>query len=123
MKRKTNFIDMSIKQQDKSQTVKFHVDKKHGVVVCTLRDRVYGDYYTAVTRCHDVDTFDEKKGRAIAFNKARRKELEAHLKMIDMEKAMLDKWYNEAIADLEKRTHNNIIYLTGVNDDLAELMK
>lgn len=120
---KKNFTDLSIKDQDKSKTVKFFVDAEQGVVVCRLYDRWDDIFHTAKTRCHDVDKFNEKKGRAIAFNKAKRKELLHNLKNVEMEKKYLDELYNARVEALTKRAHINTIYLEGVNLALEDLMK
>lgn len=119
---KTKFTSLSIKKQDASNTVKFHVDEKNGVVVCRLYDRWYDTFHTAKTKVHGADKFSEKTGRAIAFNKARRKELEHNLAMIEAERAEIQRVYNEYMGRLAKREHINNIYLAGVQDELDELM-
>lgn len=120
---KTKFTNLSIKDQNKSKTVKFFTDFKNGVTICRLYDRWDDIYHTAKTRCHDVDAFDEKKGRTIAFNKARRKELMHNLRNIEADRAMVQEKYERIMKMLDAREEINTIYLAGVEDELAELMK
>lgn len=119
---KTKFTNLSFKKQDASNTVKFFVDDKNGVVVCRLYDRWYDIFHTAKTKVHDADKFSEKTGRAIAFNKARRKELEHNLAMIANEREQIKQAYQRYMGMLDKREHVNQIYLAGVQDELNELM-
>ena len=120
---KAKFTNLSLAEQDKSKTVKFTTDVEKGVTVCRLYDRWYDRYFIGVTRCHDVDTFDEKKGRAIAFNKARRKELEFTIKRIDDQRTLLDRLYNEEVNRLDKQQGLLYNYLEGVNLALEELVQ
>lgn len=119
---KAKFTNLSLAEQDKSKTVKFTTDVENGVTVCRLYDRWYDRYFIGVTRCHDVDTFDEKKGRAIAFNKARRKELIADLAELNNEREYVTRRYEEIMNQLDKREGLKHIYLAGVNEELDELM-
>lgn len=123
MKGKKKFTNLSVKKQDESKTVKFFVDEANGVVVCRLYDRWYGNYFVGKTRCHDVDKYDEKRGRAIAFNKARKKELEFNLKCVARQRKELQAWYEREMKFLDKREAINEIYLAGALEDLSELMK
>lgn len=118
---KKKFTDLSIKEQNQSNTVFFHTDKENGVVVCRLYDRWYDRFHVAKTRCVGGDKFNEKKGRAIAFNKARKKELEFNLRMIEDERNALDSFYREETERLSKRHHINVIYLEGVKEELKDL--
>ena len=119
---KSNFTKMSPEQQDKSNTVKFHDDEKNGVTVCTLYDRWYGRRFTAKTRCHEVDQYDQQIGRAIAFNKARRKELLSDIEIINYQRKELTRMYEEEMNRLDKSEGLKHIYLAGVNEELRELM-
>lgn len=119
---KSNFTKMSPKQQDKSNTVKFHDDEKNGVTVCTLYDRWYGRRFIAKTRCHEVDQYDQQVGRAIAFNKARRKELLSDLEIINYQRKELTRMYEEEMSRLDKSEGLKHIYLAGVDEELRELM-
>ena len=113
---------MSPEQQDMSNTVKFHDDEKNGVTVCTLYDRWYGRRFIAKTRCHEVDQYDQQIGRAIAFNKARRKELLSDIDIINYQRKELTRMYEEEMNRLDKSEGLKHIYLAGVNEDLRELM-
>ena len=119
---KSNFTKMSPKQQDLSNTVKFHDDEKNGVTVCTLYDRWYGRRFIAKTRCHEVDQYDQQIGRAIAFNKARRKELLSDLEIINYQRKELTRMYEEEMSRLDKSEGMKHIYLAGVDEELRELM-
>ena len=119
---KSNFTKMSPKQQDMSNTVKFHDDEKNGVTVCTLYDRWYGRRFIAKTRCHEVDQYDQQVGRAIAFNKARRKELLSDLEIINYQRKELTRMYEEEMNRLDKSEGLKHIYLAGVDEELRELM-
>ena len=119
---KSNFTKMSPKQQDMSNTVKFHDDEKNGVTVCTLYDRWYGRRFIAKTRCHEVDQYDQQVGRAIAFNKARRKELLSDLEIINYQRKELTHMYEEEMKRLDKSEGMKHIYLAGVDEELRELM-
>lgn len=119
---KSNFTKMSPKQQDMSNTVKFHDDEKNGVTVCTLYDRWYGRRFIAKTRCHEVDQYDQQVGRAIAFNKARRKELLSDLEIINYQRKELTRMYEEEMSRLDKSEGMKHIYLAGVDEELRELM-
>ena len=119
---KSNFTKMSPKQQDMSNTVKFHDDEKNGVTVCTLYDRWYGRRFIAKTRCHEVDQYDQQVGRAIAFNKARRKELLSDLEIINYQRKELTRMYEEEMSRLDKSEGLKHIYLAGVDEELRELM-
>ncbi len=119
---KSNFTKMSPKQQDMSNTVKFHDDEKNGVTVCTLYDRWYGRRFIAKTRCHEVDQYDQQVGRAIAFNKARRKELLSDLEIINYQRKELTRMYEEELNRLDKSEGMKHIYLAGVDEELRELM-
>lgn len=113
---------MSPEKQDKSNTVKFHDDAKNGVTVCTLYDRWYGRRFIAKTRCHEVDQYDQQVGRAIAFNKARRKELLSDIEIINYQRKELTRMYEEEMNRLDKSEGLKHIYLAGVNEELRELM-
>ena len=119
---KSNFTKMSPEQQDMSNTVKFHDDEKNGVTVCTLYDRWYGRRFIAKTRCHEVDQYDQRVGRAIAFNKARRKELLSDIEIINYQREELTRMYEEEMNRLDKSEGLKHIYLAGVNEELRELM-
>lgn len=119
---KSNFTKMSPEKQDKSNTVKFHDDAKNGVTVCTLYDRWYGRRFIAKTRCHEVDQYDQQVGRAIAFNKARRKELLSDIEIINYQRKELTRMYEEEMNRLDKSEGLKHIYLAGVNEELRELM-
>ena len=119
---KTNFTKMSPEQQDMSNTVKFHDDEKNGVTVCTLYDRWYGRRFIAKTRCHEVDQYDQRVGRAIAFNKARRKELLSDIDIINYQRKELTRMYEEEMNRLDKSEGLKHIYLAGVDEELRELM-
>ena len=119
---KSNFTKMSPEQQDMSNTVKFHDDEKNGVTVCTLYDRWYGRRFIAKTRCHEVDQYDQRVGRAIAFNKARRKELLSDIDIINYQRKELTRMYEEEMNRLDKSEGLKHIYLAGVDEDLRELM-
>ena len=119
---KSNFTKMSPDQQDKSNTVKFYDDEKNGVTVCTLYDRWYGRRFIAKTRCHEVDQYDQQVGRAIAFNKARRKELLSDIEIINYQRKELTRMYEEEMNRLDKSEGLKHIYLAGVEDELKELM-
>ena len=119
---KSNFTKMSPKQQDMSNTVKFHDDEKNGVTVCTLYDRWYGRRFIAKTRCHEVDQYDQQVGRAIAFNKARRKELLSDLEIINYQRKELTRMYEEEMSRLDKSEGLKHIYLAGVDEELRELV-
>ena len=119
---KSNFTKMSPEQQDMSNTVKFHDDEKNGVTVCTLYDRWYGRRFIAKTRCHEVDQYDQRVGRAIAFNKARRKELLSDIDIIDYQRKELTRMYEEEMNRLDKSEGLKHIYLAGVDEELRELM-
>lgn len=119
---KSNFTKMSPKQQDMSNTVKFHDDEKNGVTVCTLYDRWYGRRFIAKTRCHEVDQYDQQVGRAIAFNKARRKELLSDIEIINYQRKELTRMYEEELNRLDKSEGMKHIYLAGVDEELRELM-
>ena len=119
---KSNFTKMSPEQQDMSNTVKFHDDEKNGVTVCTLYDRWYGRRFIAKTRCHEVDQYDQQVGRAIAFNKARRKELLSDIEIINYQRKELTRMYEEEMNRLDKSEGLEHIYLAGVNEELRELM-
>lgn len=119
---KSNFTKMSPKQQDMSNTVKFHDDEKNGVTVCTLYDRWYGRRFIAKTRCHEVDQYDQQVGRAIAFNKARRKELLSDIEIINYQRKELTRMYEEEMSRLDKSEGMKHIYLAGVDEELRELM-
>ena len=119
---KSNFTKMSPEQQDMSNTVKFHDDEKNGVTVCTLYDRWYGRRFIAKTRCHEVDQYDLRVGRAIAFNKARRKELLSDIDIINYQRKELTRMYEEEINRLDKSEGLKHIYLAGVDEELRELM-
>ena len=119
---KSNFTKMSPEQQDMSNTVKFHDDEKNGVTVCTLYDRWYGRRFIAKTRCHEVDQYDQQVGRAIAFNKARRKELLSDLEIINYQRKELTRMYEEEMSRLDKSEGLKHIYLAGVDEELRELM-
>ena len=115
-------MNLSLAEQDKSKTVKFKSDPKSGVTVCRLYDRWNDRYFVGVTRCHDVDNFDERKGRAIAFNKARRKELLADIANIDWSRREVTRQYEDTMKWYDRREGLKRIYLAGVEDELAELM-
>lgn len=119
---KSNFTKMSPDQQDKSNTVKFHDDEKNGVTVCTLYDRWYRRRFIAKTRCHEVDQYDQQVGRAIAFNKARRKELLSDIEIINYQRKELTRMYEEEMNRLDKSEGLKHIYLAGVDEELHELM-
>lgn len=119
---KSNFTKMSPEQQDMSNTVKFHDDEKNGVTVCTLYDRWYGRRFIAKTRCHEVDQYDQQVGRAIAFNKARRKELLSDIEIINYQRKELTRMYEEEMNRLDKSEGLKHIYLAGVDEELHELM-
>lgn len=119
----SKFTEMSLAEQDKSKTVKFSKNEKSGVTVCRLFDRWYGRTFIGVARCHDVDVFDEKKGRAIAFNKARRKELVSDLRLLDDQRKRLTRWYEEKMNRIDKNEGLKCIYLAGVDNELEELME
>ena len=119
---KSNFTKMSPEQQDMSNTVKFHDDEKNGVTVCTLYDRWYGRRFIAKTRCHEVDQYDQQVGRAIAFNKARRKELLSDIEIINYQRKELTRMYEEEMNRLDKSEGLKHIYLAGVDEELRELM-
>ena len=119
---KSNFTNMSPEQQDMSNTVKFHDDEKNGVTVCTLYDRWYGRRFIAKTRCHEVDQYDQRVGRAIAFNKARRKELLSDIDIINYQRKELTRMYEEEMNRLDKSEGLKHIYLAGVDEELRELM-
>lgn len=119
---KSNFTKMSPEQQDMSNTVKFHDDEKNGVTVCTLYDRWYGRRFIAKTRCHEVDQYDQQVGRAIAFNKARRKELLSDIDIINYQRKELTRMYEEEMNRLDKSEGLKHIYLAGVDEELRELM-
>ena len=119
---KSNFTKMSPEQQDMSNTVKFHDDEKNGVTVCTLYDRWYGRRFIAKTRCHEVDQYDQRVGRAIAFNKARRKELLSDIDIINYQRKELTRMYEEEMNRLDKSEGLKHIYLAGVDEELRELM-
>lgn len=118
----SKFTEMSLAEQDKSKTVKFSKNEKSGVIVCRLFDRWYGRTFIGVARCHDVDVFDEKKGRAIAFNKARKKELISDLRLLDDQRKRLTRWYEERMNRIDKNEGLKRIYLAGVDNELEELM-
>lgn len=119
---KSNFTKMSPEQQDMSNTVKFHDDEKNGVTVCTLYDRWYGRRFIAKTRCHEADQYDQQIGRAIAFNKARRKELLSDIDIINYQRKEITRMYEEEMNRLDKSEGLKHIYLAGINEDLCELM-
>ena len=119
---KSNFTKMSPEQQDMSNTVKFHDDEKNGVTVCTLYDRWYGRRFIAKTRCHEVDQYDQRVGRAIAFNKARRKELLSDIDIINYQRKELTRMYEEEMNRLDKSEGLKHIYLAGVDEELRELI-
>ena len=119
---KSNFTKMSPEQQDMSNTVKFHDDEKNGVTVCTLYDRWYGRRFIAKTRCHEVDQYDQRIGRAIAFNKARRKELLSDIDIINYQRKEMTRMYEEEMNRLDKSEGLKHIYLAGVDEELRELM-
>lgn len=120
---KSNFLSLSIKKQDQSKTVKFFVNEEKGTVVCRLYDRWYDMYHVGKAQCHDVDEFNEKRGRAIAFNRARQKELEYNLKHIAEDRAYWQEVCDEQIVQYNKREEINTIYLEGVKDELKNLIK
>lgn len=119
---KSNFTKLSLAEQDKSKTVKFTTDAKNGVTVCRLYDRWFGRSFVGVTRCHNVDTFDEKIGRAIAFNKARRKELLSDIALLKAQRERLTRMYEQKMSRIDKNEGLKHIYLAGVNEELNELM-
>lgn len=119
---KSKFTSLSLAEQDKSKTVKFFTDNQNGVTVCRLYDRWNDRYFTAKTRCHDVDVFDEKKGRAIAFNKARKKELLSDIVYLEQYQRWLTESYEAEMNALDRRLGLKHIYLAGVNDELDELL-
>ena len=119
---KSNFTKMSPEQQDMSNTVKFHDDAKNGVTVCTLYDRWYGRRFIAKTRCHEVDQYDQQVGRAIAFNKARRKELLSDIDIINYQRKELTRMYEEEMNRLDKSEGLKHIYLAGIDEELRELI-
>lgn len=118
----SKFTELSLVEQDKSKTVKFSKNEQSGVIVCRLFDRWYGRTFIGVARCHDTDVFDEKKGRAIAFNKARQKELISDLRMLAEDRKRLTRWYEERMNRLDKNEGLKHIYLAGVKQELDELM-
>lgn len=113
---------MTPEEQDMSKTVKFIVNKDKKTVVCILTDRVYARTFKASTHCTGVDVFDESKGREIALNKARRKELEYHLNMEKKHAKALKEWYDKeknSIDEIIERLTNDIDCVLA---DLAEVM-
>ena len=94
-----------------------------GMAAAVLTGCLAGYYFVGKTRCHDVDKYDEKRGRAIAFNKARKKELEFNLKCVARQRKELQAWYEREMKFLDKREAINEIYLAGALEDLTELMK
>ena len=119
---KSKFTSLSIAEQDESNTVKFFTNHETGVTVCRLYDRWHNRYFTAKTKCLDVDKFSEKKGRAIAFNKARRKELLADLNECHREFVSIRDYANSILDKISARMELKRIYLAGVDDELRELM-
>lgn len=119
----SKFTSLSIKEQDKSNTVKFYVDKAKGVTICRLYDRWNDRYFTAKTTCLDVDKFSEKTGRAIAFNKARRKELLSDIRNLEQLRDLVVKEYENLLKSIDHRQGLKHIYLAGVDEELTELMK
>ncbi|WQJ53474.1 MAG: hypothetical protein [Wendovervirus sonii] len=122
MKTKRKFTDLPFAEQDLSKTVKFYVDAKKKTVACVIYDRMYDMTYTGITHCHDCDTFDERIGRAIAFNKARKKELTSNIKFAQSEKERFMNFYKSYIENYERREKINNDYLAEVNKDLESLM-
>lgn len=120
---KSNFLTLPIKKQDQSKTVKFYVNEEKGTVVCRLYDRWYDIYHVGKAQCLDSDKFEEKRGRAIAFNRARQNELLFNIKNILEERDRLNEWYKEESKRLDKREDLNQIYLSGVESELNELVK
>lgn len=120
---KSNFLSLPIKKQDQSKTVKFYVNEEKGTVVCRLYDRWYDCYHVGKSQCLDSDKFDEKRGRAIAFNRARQKELSFNIKNIAEERCWAMDHYNDVLNRLDKREQLNQIYLAGVDETLKELVK
>lgn len=113
---------MTPEEQDMSKTVKFIVNKDKKTVVCILTDRVYARTFKASTHCTGEDVFDESKGREIALNKARRKELEYHLNMEKKHAKALKEWYDKeknSIDEIIERLTNDIDCVLA---DLAEVM-
>jgi len=123
MKRAKKFIDLPFEEQDKSNTVRFFVNKEKKTTVCVVYDRMTGRSYTGTTHCHDCDTFDEGIGRKIAFNKARVKELTAGAKYTMDEIRELTNTYNMLMKRLEKRVIVTSKYLKEIADDLNTVMK
>ena len=119
---KSKFTELSIAKQNESKTVRFFTNKKSGLTVCRLYDRWEDRHFTAQTHCLDVDKYSEKKGRAIAFNKARRKELVTNIKELNEEYACIKEYYETILNNVAKRIHIKKIYLAGVEDELRELM-
>ena len=119
---KSNFTKMSPEQQDMSNTVKFYDNEKNGVTICILYDRWFGRRFIAKTRCHEADQYDQQVGRAIAFNKARRKELLSDIDIINYQRKELTRMYEAEMNRLDKREGLKHIYLAGVDEDLRELI-
>ena len=123
---KSKFLSLPIKKQDESKTVSFHVNKEKGVIICRLYDRWYDTYHIGKARCLNDDKFNEKYGRSIAFNRARQKELEYNLKRIKEDRAYINRVIcrlNNDLAALDKQEDLDLIYLAGVQEELAELLK
>lgn len=119
---KTSFTNLPASEQDKSKSVRFHDDEKNGVTVCSLYDRWNDRTFVAKTRVHDVDQYDKAKGRAIAFNKARRKELLADIANLNEERTYVTRRYEAIMNRIDKNEGLKRIYLAGVEDELKDLM-
>lgn len=122
---KQKFTSLPFDEQDKSETVKFTVLKDKGIVVCKVIDNNNCRHYTGRAIQDDHDVWDERRGRAIAFNKACKKEYESRIKSIEREikdwkkfKQDEEKEINQRIAKLEKRRDLLNIYLTGYVDEI-----
>ena len=121
-KKKSKFTNLPASEQDKSNTVRFYDDVKSGVTVCSLYDRWNDRTFVARTRVHDVDQYDQQTGRAIAFNKARRKELLNDIAELQRERELITRRYEAIMNRIDKNEGLKHIYLAGVNDELNELM-
>lgn len=119
---KSKFTNLPASEQDKSNTVRFYDDPKSGVTVCSLYDRWNNRTFVARTRVHDVDQYEQQTGRAIAFNKARRKELLNDITMLENTRLKITRRYEALMNKIDKNVDLKHIYLAGVDDELNELM-
>lgn len=106
-----------------NRSVKYIVKPENNLVVCIIREDCY-NVFRGVAKCSPDDTFDEEKGKRIAYLRACKKRKRAFIKDYREDIALYEselKFWEEKIAQRKRKIDNMLKSIAVYGEEIDSL--